>query len=944
MMQNGPSQEQVFHHHCEHGSEETVLAMLQQLGEMDEDSVSYFVNRRNSMRYTPLMTAIFARNLGTLRALVNAKCDVDLKCHGTPVLHLLLVTASLPEGYEFASAAFTLMLQAEKLDLTARDDQLSTALHVAAECNLTEQIKQLLALPGIEVDARDRTGMKALHRAVCRDAAAAAKLLVSASQLNSQTPYGCAPLHIAAAYCAPECWKVLVEAGASASLTDCWGHTPQQVAVANGWEVRDKAGKVLSPAGGIRLAGTAASSAAAEASTAALPTDLSHPTAIISHPICRRHYTCEPSMTENPSAPPENVKRLKVIIDETSGALHGRDLASSLQWVTCRPAAMADVLRVHEWPYVRRIQAFCETIAPDAEGDGGIGSLDGDTTLCHDSFTAALCAAGAVTMGVDMVCNGTARNAFAPVRPPGHHAGPKGLVRGRDGGPDSHGFCLLNNVSIGAAYAMNVHRDKVKRVAIVDFDVHHGNGTEETIRWLKPGVDDVSILESTCFGSLALPHYKPWFDSGDTDNVLFVSVHGYGPREKGMEHLMPHAAFYPGTGKTVLPAVTRPVAFANAASSMAAGSSAPAHPDQQQSLGGVAFTATKSSSRNTAAGDGGAGEDDDDDDDDDEDEDEDRGNNGNDTVRGRGGAHGGADEEDEEEDDDEDGGGMLFEADGNEEQEEEGNDALEEKLFNLRRTYTRTPKGSAGRQQAPVPPLILDVGVPLPGNAELQGGGAEYRHQWRNYFREHIFSSLMTFQPDLIFISAGFDAHKKDTINGGYIALVEEDFEWVTHNLVTIANATCEGRVVSVLEGGYMISGEHCSAFAKSVKAHVAALAAGARGVAKYSAEEAETESRVERRTLDDAAEKRALKMQQQAEREAAAREARRQAAAEEMAAQEAEGGVVEAGGDEGDDGSRKRRRAQVTTHSNRHHSRIQTPFVERTNSATYVMPLPNTP
>lgn len=77
---------------------------------------------------------------------------------------------------------------------------------------------------------------------------------------------------------------------------------------------------------------------------------------------------------------------------------------------------------------------------------------------------------------------------------------------------------------------------------------------------------------------------------------------------------------------------------------------------------------------------------------------------------------------------------------------------------------------------------------------------------------------MMDFKPDFLFISAGFDAHKKDTINSGYIALVEEDFAWVTEKLVQIANSCCGGRVVSVLEGGYQLGGEHCSAFAQSAK------------------------------------------------------------------------------------------------------------------------------
>ena len=449
------SAEQIFQHNCRYGSEEGVKLLLAQIEANDPGSVHHFVNRRNSMRYAPLHTAVFARNLGTCKALLETgQVDLDLKCHGTPVLHLVLNTAVLPEGREFAMEVFRLLVSQENIDLSARDDQMATALHVASEYNLVECIKMLLSIPdACDVDAKDRTGMRPLHRAASRDASEACKclLVTGGAQIDPQTPYGSTPLHLAAANSAAAAWKVLVEAGAdpAAGLSDCWGRTPADLVQLNGWKFSDKKHAAIAPAS--KKAGESAGG-----------------TAIITHPICRRHFTCEPSQTEEPSAPPENVKRLHVVIDETHGSLCSADLAPSLQWVPqCRAATMSDVLRVHEWAYVRRIQGFCEAIPGDAEGDGGIGSIDGDTTLCHDSFTAALCAAGAVTQGVDMVCRGLAQNTFAPVRPPGHHAGPKGLVKGQDGGPDSHGFCLLNNVSIGAAYALNVHRDIVRRVAIV---------------------------------------------------------------------------------------------------------------------------------------------------------------------------------------------------------------------------------------------------------------------------------------------------------------------------------------------------------------------------------------------------------------------------------------------------------------------------------------------
>ncbi|CAE7554199.1 hdaD, partial [Symbiodinium microadriaticum] len=99
----------------------------------------------------------------------------------------------------------------------------------------------------------------------------------------------------------------------------------------------------------------------------------------------------------------------------------------------------------------------------EAERDEGLAHLDGDTAISKRSFDAALRAAGSLCQAVDMVMAGEVRNAFCAVRPPGHHAGPVGLVNGEAGGPDSHGFCLLNNISIGAAYAMNVHRETVKK-------------------------------------------------------------------------------------------------------------------------------------------------------------------------------------------------------------------------------------------------------------------------------------------------------------------------------------------------------------------------------------------------------------------------------------------------------------------------------------------------
>lgn len=106
------------------------------------------------------------------------------------------------------------------------------------------------------------------------------------------------------------------------------------------------------------------------------------------------------------------------------------------------------------WP-ATTAQGECMSLADDP---AVVGHLDPDTTLSHHSFQAALRAAAAVCQAVDAVVDGGARHAFCAVRPPGHHAGPRGKVPSRKDPVGSHGFCLLNNIAIAAAYAMNVHR------------------------------------------------------------------------------------------------------------------------------------------------------------------------------------------------------------------------------------------------------------------------------------------------------------------------------------------------------------------------------------------------------------------------------------------------------------------------------------------------------
>jgi acetoin utilization deacetylase AcuC-like enzyme len=150
---------------------------------------------------------------------------------------------------------------------------------------------------------------------------------------------------------------------------------------------------------------------------------------------------------------PESPARLRAVL----AALDDPEFAR-LERREAPEAALDDLLRVHPRRYVERILG--------AVPKSGHVGIDADTILSPASGAAALRAAGAVVAAVDAVVSKEADNAFCAVRPPGHHAEPQRAM----------GFCLFNNAAIGALRAREVHG--LARVAVVDFDVHHGNGTQ----------------------------------------------------------------------------------------------------------------------------------------------------------------------------------------------------------------------------------------------------------------------------------------------------------------------------------------------------------------------------------------------------------------------------------------------------------------------------------
>src|SRR6266568_7043388 len=186
------------------------------------------------------------------------------------------------------------------------------------------------------------------------------------------------------------------------------------------------------------------------------------PVPVVHHPACRLH---------DPGAGhPERPER----IDAVLGALRSPDLAGHLTWHEARPATWEQLQRVHPAEYLTGLERLARA---------GGGALDADTVMSRDSWDAALAAAGAAIGAVEQ---GIERGSgFGATRPPGHHA-----LAGR-----AMGFCLINNVVVAARHAQQLGKP---RVLIVDWDVHHGNGTQALVE-RDPSIRYVSM------------HQYPWY-------------------------------------------------------------------------------------------------------------------------------------------------------------------------------------------------------------------------------------------------------------------------------------------------------------------------------------------------------------------------------------------------------------------------------------------------
>jgi acetoin utilization deacetylase AcuC-like enzyme/ankyrin repeat protein len=750
------------------------------------------LNERDEDENTALHIAIHARKLAHAKFLLEAGASVRTRCDGSLPIHTAISMGGLKEHAQFAYECVVL-LRDHGADLAAKDDAVHTPLFLACMFNLPQVASFILSdkygLATLNLRA-DRAGNRPLHAAakfdtsenasvskraasiamgqidlasgvtsfsvvdesqqgglISTDNPASGKTTSIADALLTQVLLGTTdievdavnvigqtPLHIA---CMRRNWPVarlLLQAGASATIVDRRGLTPGQWAYKRGMPIPNDLLVILGdpPDKGV------------VAPARELIVDPDGSTLLLGHELCLLHRTCVPIRRDSPEPPPENVRRLQVLLDKDTGILHCGEFACLVWNQESRRASIADVLKVntkhnsldkrltipylyqvHEYMYVEKLTVMTAAI-PDHPN--AIAHLDGDTAISKWSFEAAMRAAGSVCEAVVLAEDGI-RNAFCPVRPPGHHAGPRGIVRcANDPEGGSHGFCLLNNVCIGAAYARSMYRHEgIQKVAIIDFDVHHGNGTEAIIRNLIPSVEKATIRTPFAVGEISTSSFRPWLDETDIQNVFFSSTHGYGNR--GYEQ---PGWFYPASGKSYISeAISRPS-----------------------------------------------------------------------TV---------------------DKPGLSD--------------------FILSQTWSRM-----GEEAQSNFCKIINVGLELPhGDGDQQARYMKQRLDLRDSYRKQILPALREFDPDLIFISAGFDAHRKDTMNFGYVGMVEDDYEWVTEQLIKVANTCCNGRVISVLEGGYKIHGGIVSPFARSVASHVRALVDGGRSRELYDAEDCQWESQFER-------------------------------------------------------------------------------------------------
>ncbi len=416
-------------------------------------------------------------------------------CRGRTHLHQLCLKGSVKEIMRYLEK---MKKNEDNKDVNVKDENKFTPLHSAACLDVSRVgegvaaniVKGLISI-GASVSEKDATGSTALHWAARAGNGDVVHLLTAHhSPINAVNKDNETALHwgMRTGVRGLNSVRVLVEDGAKTSIYNKSFKRALDVA-AEGFAQNDSP---LSPPS--RTATTEKLPSVSEREKSRMNLLGCEPrlrTLILHHPECLEHLPRSASDWECP----DRVKAIlnKIGSGERFGA-HEVTVTSEFE-----RASLEVLARCHSTDYIQFVNELSLSLEKDSKGGAGSGpvvpftpavqkknnastpknSVHSDTSFSAGSLKAARRAAGSVKHAVDRVLLGRNKNAFCVVRPPGHHAGIGGLLDGAE----SCGFCIFNNVAAGALYALSKHHSsRCQKVAIIDLDVHHGNGTEEVVR------------------------------------------------------------------------------------------------------------------------------------------------------------------------------------------------------------------------------------------------------------------------------------------------------------------------------------------------------------------------------------------------------------------------------------------------------------------------------
>lgn len=266
-------------------------------------------------------------------------------------------------------------------------------------------------------------------------------------------------------------------------------------------------------------------------------------TLLITSSLCLQHtcllYNNQKERIQARKMRHENSDRLISLLNQQTGTLSNKYFSSMLyKSISTTQARISDITRVHNYKYIKSIKTTSEKLSKLRNNNLESIKFDNDTDINSKTYITAMTTAQCAIKAVESVYQGQFKNAFVACRPPGHHAGHLGKAgTNMEDLNHTQGFCYINNIAVAAAYLRNKYNSKI---AIIDFDVHHGNGTEELVRNLNE--NKIIYKKESLIGTFTqeLDICTPWSDDADKKNVLFISIHVYLEDDK--------ESFYPSMG------------------------------------------------------------------------------------------------------------------------------------------------------------------------------------------------------------------------------------------------------------------------------------------------------------------------------------------------------------------------------------------------------------